>query len=124
MAKTILRARTTTGVALGGAIAGGKNYFEGKNNTGKMSGGFANSVKGTVSKPIVASAETKSKVAKYAKMPTRIATLPLGVIKDVAKGGVVGASRNIGARARNAFTGDTLFNHAEIKPKPLKEKKE
>ncbi len=118
--KSIARAIGTTGLAMGGAIAGGKNFFDGKNSTGKLSGGFSNTVKGTVSKPIVSNADLKNKVNKYAKMPTRIATLPLGVIKDIAQGGIVGAGRNIGARTRNAFTGNTLFNHAEVKPKPPK----
>lgn len=116
--KSIARAIGTTGLALGGAVAGGKNFFDGKNNTGKMTGGFTNAVKGAVSKPIVSTADKKSNVAKFAKMPTRIATLPLGVIKDLAQGGVVGAGRNLGPRLRNTFTGDTLFNHAEVKPKP------
>ena len=124
--KSIARAIGTTGLAMGGAVVGGKNFFDGKNSSGTMGGGFKNSMKGQVSTPIVSKADQTSKVKRMATMPTRIATMPIGVIKDFAKGGIVGASRNIGPRARNVVKGDSVVNHAEIKPKTVKqeEKKE
>ena len=115
-----------SGLALGGAVVGGKNFFDGRKETGSSVGGFKNSVNAQVSKPIVEKADKTSKAKRMATMPTRIATMPIGVIKDFAKGGIVGASRNIGPRARNVVKGDSVVNHAEIKPKTVKqeEKKE
>ncbi len=115
--KSIARAIGTTGVSLGGAVVGGKNFFTGRNNSGTMGGGFTNSFKGQVSNPIVSKADQTNKVKRMATMPTRIATMPLGVIKDIAQGGIVGAGRNIGPRFRNIVHGDSVLNHAEIKPK-------
>ena len=52
-------------------------------------------------------------------MPMRLATMPLGVMKDLAKGGVVGMGKNFVPRMNNVIKGDTLFNHAQaIKRKP------
>jgi len=88
-----------------------------------MGGGFANAVKGKVSNPIVSKADQVSKKKRLATMPSRIATMPIGVIKDIAQGGLIGAGKNIGPRFRNIVHGDSVLNHAEIKPKTNSEEK-
>lgn len=62
-----------------------------------------------------------SKLAKYGGMPTRIATMPIGMIKDLATGGIVGMTKNIIPRAKNIFKGDSIVNHAQGKSILLKE---
>ena len=48
-------------------------------------------------------------------MPTRIATMPIGMIKDLATGGIVGMGKNFIPRATNVIKGDSVFNHAQGK---------
>lgn len=57
-------------------------------------------------------------MARYGKMPTRIASLPLGVMKDIASGGLVGAGKNFIPRLNNVVKGNTLLNH----PQSMKKK--
>ena len=62
-----------------------------------------------------------SKLARYGGMPTRIATMPIGMIKDLATGGIVGMTKNIIPRAKNIVKGDSIVNHAQGKSILLKE---
>lgn len=62
-----------------------------------------------------------SKLAKYGGMPTRIATMPIGMIKDLTTGGIVGMTKNIIPRAKNIVKGDSIVNHAQGKSILLKE---
>ena len=48
-------------------------------------------------------------------MPTRIATMPIGMMKDLAQGGVVGMGKNFIPRVKNIATGDSFINHAQGK---------
>ena len=41
--------------------------------------------------------------------------MPIGMIKDLAEGGVVGMAKNLVPRAKNIVSGDSLFNHAQWK---------
>jgi hypothetical protein len=59
----------------------------------------------------------KTKAKQIAGAPTRLATMPIGVAKDLMSGGVIQAGRNFGPRLRNAFTGTSVFNRAEVKTK-------
>jgi len=54
------------------------------------------------------------KLSRYRKMPTRIATLPIAVMKDVVNGGLVDAGKNIVLRLKKVVKDDTTFNHAQI----------
>ena len=54
-------------------------------------------------------------------MPTRIATMPIGMIKDLTTGGIVGMTKNIIPRAKNVVKGDSFINHAQAKSILIKE---
>ena len=53
-------------------------------------------------------------------MPGRIATMPIGMIKDFVEGGIVGMGKNIGPRMKNIATGDSMLNHAQFIDKKAK----
>ena len=65
--------------------------------------------------------ETSNKKTDMLKMPTRIASMPVGIMKDLATGGVMNAARNFVPRVRNTFTGSTVFNHPQKKKSKLAE---
>ena len=39
--------------------------------------------------------------------------MPLGVMKDLVSGGLVGVGKNFIPRVNNVIKGDTVFNHAQ-----------
>jgi hypothetical protein len=113
--KNITRTIGATALGIGGAILGGKHFID-ANKTGGLSSGLSNTFNTSASKPILPSSES-TKGSRYGKMPTRIATMPLGVLKDFASGGLIGAGKNFIPRLNNTFKGDSLFNHAQIAKK-------
>jgi hypothetical protein len=87
--------------------------------------GFKESFSAPASKQYLNKSNEQSKVAKYLGTPTRIATMPLGMIKDFANGGIVGMTKNIGPRIKNIGKGDNFINHAQGKKIiPTEENKE
>src|SRR5574344_2044864 len=117
--KNITRAIGTTALGIGGAILGGKHFMD-----SNKSGGFAGGMKSTFTQPAsksIVGSEDSTKGTRYGRMPTRIASLPLGVMKDIATGGIVGAGKNFIPRLNNVIKGDTLFNHAQSLKKPTKQ---
>lgn len=111
----IAKATLGAGATVGGALLGGKRFVDTKKSTKSFAQGFKGSFASPTSKPYNNKSEP-SKVAKYAGIPTRIATMPIGMIKDLANGGVVGMGKNIVPRMRNIATGDSIVNHAQAKP--------
>lgn len=114
--KNITRAVGTTALGIGGAVLGGKAFVSG-NKSGGFSGGMKSTFTNPASKTITGS-ENATNGQRYGRMPSRIATLPLGVMKDVVSGGVVGAGKNFGARVNNVIHGGSVFNHAQPRVKP------
>lgn len=112
--KNITRAIGSTALGVGGAILGGKTFM---NNN--KSGGFSSGIKNTFTNPVnsIAGTDNASKLSRYGKMPTRIASLPIGVMKDLATGGIVGVSKNFVPRLNNVIKGNTLFNHPQAMKK-------
>lgn len=110
-AKTITRTIGASALGLGGAVLGGRNFMDtnkNKNFSSRIIDGFG--------KPIsknTTTADNASKGSRYGKMPSRIATMPLGMMKDLAKGGLVGMGRNFIPRMNNTIKGTSLFNHAQ-----------
>lgn len=101
------------GATLGGAILGGKKFVDTKKSTRSFTKGFKNSFSSPTSKPY---SNKNYDIAKnYNRMPFRIATMPIGMMKDFAQGGIVGMVRNTKARAQNVMYGDNIFNHAQDK---------
>lgn len=109
LAKTTLGA----GATLGGAVLGGKRFVDTKKSTRSFAKGFSNSFNSPTSKPYINKSDTPSKLAKYGGMPTRIATMPIGMIKDLTQGGVVGMGKNFVPRLKNIAQGDSFVNHAQ-----------
>ena len=109
----VTKATIGAGATIGGAILGGKRFVDTKKSTKSFAKGFSNSFGSPTSKPYLNRTDTHSKLAKYGGMPTRIATMPIGMIKDLAEGGVVGMAKNFVPRVKNIGTGDSLFNHAQ-----------
>ena len=109
LAKTTLGA----GATLGGAVLGGKRFVDTKKSTRSFAKGFSNSFNSPTSKPYINKSDTPSKLAKYGGMPTRIATMPIGMIKDLTQGGVVGMGKNFVPRIKNIAQGDGFVNHAQ-----------
>ena len=119
--KNITRAIGTTALGVGGAILGGKNF-----TTNNKSGGFASGMKSTFTSPTnsLSNPDNLTNASRYGKMPTRIASLPIGVMKDLATGGVVGAGKNFIPRLNNVVKGNTIFNHPQSLKKPNADNKE
>lgn len=108
----IAKATLGAGATLGGMILGGSKFATNRRTTHSFGQGLRNSFTSEASKRYT-NRETSSKVRRYAGGATRLATMPLGVIKDFANGGVVGAGKNFVPRLKNVFTGDSILNHAQ-----------
>jgi len=102
------------GMTVGGAILGGKRFVDTKKSTRSSLTGLKNSFQSPASKAYLNKSEP-SKLARYGGMPIRIATMPIGMIKDLATGGIVGMGKNFIPRATNVIKGDSVFNHAQGK---------
>ena len=114
----LAKATLGAGATVGGAILGGKRFVDTKKSTRSFSKGFG-TMSNPVSKPYINKNAEPSKLAKYGGIPTRIATMPLGMIKDLTQGGVVGMGKNFVPRLRNIAQGDSVFNHAQANTKNL-----
>ena len=109
IAKGILGA----GATVGGAILGGKKFVDTKKSTRSYTKGFKNSFSSPTSKTY--SNKNYDIEKSYNRMPFRIATMPIGMMKDLVNGGVVGMFKNAKSRAQNVMYGDNFFNHAQDK---------
>lgn len=110
-AKTITRTVGATALGIGGAVLGGRNFMT-SNNSGGLKKGFQNTFSGSTSKPTTSNPNA-GKGSRYGKMPSRFATMPLGMMKDLAKGGIVGVGKNFIPRMNNAIKGTSMFSHAQ-----------
>lgn len=115
----IVKATLGAGATVGGAILGGKRFVDTKKSTRSFTKGFKNSLSGPVSKPY--SNKSFNLEKSQHTMPFRIATMPLGMMKDFAQGGIIGMTKNFVPRAKNVVYGDNIFNHAQEKILPTKE---
>lgn len=64
--------------------------------------------------------DKKTKAKQIAGAPLRFATMPVGMLHDLAKGGLIQTGKNFIPRLKNVATGTTLVNHAEVKSKESK----
>lgn len=111
----IAKATAGVGATAVGAMLGGKRFIDTKKSTRSMTKGLKDSFTAPASKPYLNKSNEQSKVAKYVGVPTRLATMPLGMIKDIANGGVVGMAKNFIPRAKNVGLGDNFINHPQGK---------
>ena len=98
---------------LAGLAIGGTKFVTGHKREGFR--GSLSSLKSKPSNPVASPDGKQSKIARYGKMPTRVATMPIGMVKDLCTSGVAGMTRNIVPRARNTVCGNTMFNYAQDK---------
>lgn len=78
---------------------------------------FKASLHSTRNQRVVKDGVKKSRAKQIAAMPLRLATMPAGMIHDLSRGGLIQVGKNFVPRLRNAFTGDTLTNRADVKQK-------
>lgn len=111
----ILKATIGAGATAAGAIVGGKKFVDTKKSTRSSMTGLKRSFADMPSKQYMNKASEPSKLTKYGGMPTRIATMPIGMMKDLASGGLVGMGKNFIPRVRNIAQGDSFVSHAQSK---------
>ena len=109
----IVRATMGAGAVVGGALLGGKRFVDTRKSTKSSITGLKKSFTDNPSKQYINKAAEPSKLARYGGMPTRIATMPIGMMKDLASGGLVGMGKNFIPRVRNIATGDSFVSHAQ-----------
>ncbi len=118
-------ARATRGAvgAVVGRAVGGSDYLKNRKKGNSKGESLKMSVKSTRNQTVKPENKKKSNAKQYGGAVTRLATMPVGVVKDLMQGGVIQAGKNFGPRLRNVATGSTLTNKAEVKPKkPIAEK--
>ena len=113
----ITKATIGAGGSLVGRIVGGKKFLNAKKSSGSYMAGISESFIGH-STPSYTN-KGNSKLAKFAGAPTRLASMPIGMIKDLTSGGIVEFTKNIKPRMSNVFTGDSIVNHPQISKKEL-----
>ncbi len=117
-------ARATKGVVGGaiGGVVGGSDYLRNRKKGATKGESLVMSLQSTRNqKPMAQGERTKAqKAMQYGGAVTRLATMPVGVVKDLMQGGVIQAGKNIGPRLRNVAKGTTLTTRAEVKPKDTK----
>lgn len=116
-------AKATKGVVggmIGGAI-GGSDYLKHRkqgNTKGESLNMSIHSTRNQTVRQDGQKPQTKAAKAKqYGGAVTRLATMPVGTVKDLMQGGIIQAGKNFVPRLRNVVTGTTLTNRAEIFPK-------
>lgn len=117
----IIKATAATEATAVGALIGGKRFVDTKKSTRSSMNGFKSAFAGPTGKSYLNKSNEPSKLSKYGGMPTRIATMPIGMIKDFAEGGVAQMSKNFVPRVKNIATGDSFINHPQgkIKKEPI-----
>ncbi len=108
------------GGIIGGAV-GGSDYLKHRkqgNTKGESLNMSIHSTRNQTVRQEGQKAATKATKAKqYGGAVTRLATMPVGTVKDLMQGGIIQAGKNFVPRLRNVVTGTTLTNRAEIFPK-------
>lgn len=114
--------RATTAI-VGGAVGGvvaGSDYMK-MRKQGKGKGESLNaSIHSNRNQRVVNEGAKKNKAKQIAAAPLRFATLPFGMLHDLAKGGLIQVGKNFIPRLKNAATGSTIVNRAEVKAKKPK----
>ena len=108
------------GGVIGGAI-GGSDYLKHRKQGNTKGESLNMSIHSTRNQTVRQDGQkptTKAAKAKqYGGAVTRLATMPVGTVKDLMQGGIIQAGKNFIPRLRNVVTGTALTNRAEIFPK-------
>lgn len=113
--------RATGGIIGGtvGRVVGGADYLKNRKKGNTKDESLNMALHSTRNQQTMQQGQ-KSKAQKakqYGGAVTRLATMPVGVLKDFMQGGIIQAGKNLGPRLRNVATGTTLTSRAEVKPK-------
>lgn len=100
-----------------GKIVGGSDYLKARKQGNTKGESLKMSIQSTRNQKVMQEEQKRSKAKQYGGAVTRLATLPVGVVKDMMQGGLIQAGKNFIPRMRNIVTGSTLTNRAELKPK-------
>jgi len=120
-------------MAAGGMLLGGADFAKNK----KRGAGFLQNLVGTAKashnrkaadgggkagkagkgKPEKDGEDKQGKKDKAGKGMLRLATMPMGIVSDFCKGGLITVGKNFVPRMANVFTGDNKFNQPSLKPK-------
>lgn len=108
-----------------GKLIGGNAYNKSraKGNSRKQSlkTSASSNVNGHKVDPKKQAAMTKqAPPVKALRAATSLATMPLGMVHDLAQGGLIGMGKNFMPRLRNVISGSTVGNRADYKQKPKK----
>ena len=114
-------AKTVIGGGAMGLIAG-SDYKEMRKKKKSREEAFKASLHSTRNQKVVKDGAKKSKAKQIMGMPLRMATMPVGMLHDLSRGGLIQAGKNFIPRLKNAFTGDSLVSRAEVKNKLKKDK--
>lgn len=119
-------AKATTGAVgavVGGAV-GGSDYLKHRKQGHTKGESLNMSVHSNRNQRVVQEGNSKhpkvDKAKQIAGAPLRLATLPVGVVKDLLQGGIITAGKNFIPRLKNVAVGKTLTNRADVKPKKPK----
>ena len=105
----------------GGAMSliAGSDYKAMRQKKKSKGEAFKASLHSTRNQRVVKDGVKKSRAKQIAAMPLRLATMPAGMIHDLSRGGLIQVGKNFVPRLRNAFTGDTLTNRADVTQKKI-----
>ena len=114
--------RATTAVlggAVGGIVAGADYNKMRKQGKGRIESLNA-SIHSNRNQKVVSEGAKKNKAKQIAAAPLRFATMPIGMLHDLATGGLIQVGKNFIPRLKNAATGSTIINRAEVMAKQPK----
>lgn len=113
--------RATGGIIGGtvGRVVGGTDYLKNRKKGNTKGESLNMALHSTRNQQTMQQGQkTKAQKAKqYGGAVTRLATMPVGVLKDFMQGGIIQATKNLGPRLRNIVTGTTLTSRAEVRSK-------
>lgn len=111
------------GAVVGGAI-GGSAYLKNRKKGNSKTDSLKMTVNSNQNQKVMdtnSAEKTKAQKVKQAvAAPIRLATMPVGVVKDIMQGGIVTAGKNFVPRLKNVVKGTSITNRAVVKPKPPK----
>ncbi len=114
--------KATTGAigsVIGGAI-GGSDYLKNRKKGNTKGESLSMSIHSTRNQTMQTPNAQKTKAQKakqYGGAVTRLATMPVGTVKDLMQGGIIQAGKNFIPRLKNVVTGTTLTSRATVSPK-------
>lgn len=114
------KAATGTVGAVVGRAVGGSDYLKHRKQGHTKGESLNMSVRSNRNQRVVQQESKHPKIDKakqIAGAPLRLATLPVGVVKDLLQGGVITLGKNFIPRLKNVAGGKTLTNRADVKPK-------